>query len=78
VDENGQTSNPKIYAGGDNTLGPDLVVTAVAAGRRAADGILNSFRPTQRIFQVASDVFRPGQRETVPAFSMTSHNEPAQ
>ncbi len=71
VDENGRTSNPKVYAGGDNTLGPDLVVTAVAAGRRAADGILNSFRPTQRIIQVANDVFKPGQRDALPAFSMT-------
>ncbi len=32
VDQQGRTSNPKIYAGGDNTLGPDLVVTAIAAG----------------------------------------------
>ena len=77
VDDNGRTSNPKVFAGGDNTLGPDLVVTAVAAGRRAADGILNSFRPAQRIVQVASDVFRPGQRETVPVFSMTSQNRQA-
>ena len=51
VDDNGRTSNPKIYAGGDNTLGPDLVVTAVAAGRRAANGILKSFRPHERIIQ---------------------------
>jgi len=43
VDANGRTSNPKIYAGGDNGHGPDLVVTAVAAGRRAAQGILDSF-----------------------------------
>ncbi len=39
VDKNGRTSNPKIYAGGDNTLGPDLVVTAIVAGRCAAEGI---------------------------------------
>jgi len=49
VDDHGRTSNPKIYAGGDNTLGPDLVVTAVAAGRHAAQGILESFRPVERI-----------------------------
>jgi glutamate synthase (NADPH/NADH) small chain len=77
VDEKGRTSNPKIYAGGDNTLGPDLVVTAVAAGRRAAEGILNSFRPAQRIIQRASDVFMPKQREAVPAFSITSQNKQA-
>jgi glutamate synthase (NADPH/NADH) small chain len=75
VGDNGRTSNPKIYAGGDNTLGPDLVVTAVAAGRRAADGILNSFRPAQRIVQLASDVFTSKQKEAIPAFSMTSHSE---
>ena len=51
VDDNGQTSNSKIYAGGDNTLGPDLVVTAVAAGRRAANGILKSFRLDERIIR---------------------------
>ncbi|VAW72688.1 Glutamate synthase [NADPH] small chain [hydrothermal vent metagenome] len=47
VDENGRTSNTKFYAGGDNTNGPDLVVTAIAAGRQAARGILDSFRPTR-------------------------------
>ncbi len=78
VDENGRTSNPKIYAGGDNTLGPDLVVKAVAAGRRAADGILNSFRPAQRIVQAASDVFIPKQRQALPAFSMSDQSGPVQ
>ncbi len=51
VDDNGRTSNSKIYAGGDNTNGPDLVVTAVASGRRAAEGILKSFRLDQKIIQ---------------------------
>ncbi|NOQ69394.1 MAG: hypothetical protein GQ573_04740, partial [Gammaproteobacteria bacterium] len=78
VDEHGRTSNPKIYAGGDNTLGPDLVVTAIAAGRRAAEGILNSFRPGERFVRSVSDVFRPKQREAVPAFSKTSHSGPVQ
>ena len=78
VDDNGQTSNPKIYAGGDNTLGPDLVVTAVAAGRRAAEGILKSFRPRERIIQAASDFILPGSKDAVPAFSMTKHTEPVQ
>jgi len=35
-----QTSNPKIFAGGDIVRGSDLVVTAIAEGRKAADGIL--------------------------------------
>jgi len=44
VDENGRTSHPKIFAGGDNSHGPDLVVTAVAAGRRASQGIVTSLK----------------------------------
>ena len=39
VDENGRTTHPKVFVGGDNSHGPDLVVTAVAAGRRASQGI---------------------------------------
>lgn len=37
-----QTSNPKIFAGGDVVRGSDLVVTAIAEGRKAADGIMCS------------------------------------
>lgn len=36
-----QTNNPKIFAGGDMVRGSDLVVTAIAEGRGAAEGILN-------------------------------------
>lgn len=36
-----QTSNPKIFAGGDMVRGSDLVVTAIAEGRTAAEGILD-------------------------------------
>lgn len=36
-----QTAHPKIFAGGDITRGSDLVVTAVAEGRDAAQGILD-------------------------------------
>ena len=36
-----QTSNPKIFAGGDMVRGADLVVTAVFEGRNAAFGILD-------------------------------------
>jgi glutamate synthase (NADPH) small chain len=35
-----QTTNPKIFAGGDMVRGSDLVVTAVFEGREAAFGIL--------------------------------------
>ena len=48
VDAHGRTTHPKIYAGGDNARGPDLVVTAMADGRAAAHGILESFRLTTR------------------------------
>lgn len=36
-----QTTNPKIFAGGDIVRGADLVVTAIAEGRKAAEGILD-------------------------------------
>jgi glutamate synthase (NADPH/NADH) small chain len=36
-----QTTNPKVFAGGDMVRGSDLVVTAVFEGREAAVGILN-------------------------------------
>ncbi|MCL4156363.1 UNVERIFIED_CONTAM: hypothetical protein GTU68_056994 [Idotea baltica] len=36
-----QTSNEKVFAGGDMVRGSDLVVTAVFEGREAAQGILN-------------------------------------
>tara|TARA_R110002072_G_scaffold45422_7_gene126394 strand:+ start:22449 stop:23888 length:1440 start_codon:yes stop_codon:yes gene_type:complete len=36
-----QTANPKIFAGGDMVRGSDLVVTAIAEGRQAAESILD-------------------------------------
>ena len=36
-----QTTNPKIFAGGDMVRGSDLVVTAIWEGREAAKGILD-------------------------------------
>ncbi|HIQ04474.1 MAG TPA: dihydropyrimidine dehydrogenase, partial [Anaerolineae bacterium] len=38
-EETGVTSRPGVYAGGDNVHGADLVVTAMAAARRAAQGM---------------------------------------
>jgi len=35
-----QTTNPKVFAGGDMVRGSDLVVTAVFEGREAAEGIV--------------------------------------
>jgi glutamate synthase (NADPH/NADH) small chain len=39
VDDNQMTSVPGVFAGGDSTLGPSLVVHAVRDGRKAAQGI---------------------------------------
>ncbi len=36
-----QTSNEKIFAGGDMVRGSDLVVTAIDEGRKAAEGIMD-------------------------------------
>lgn len=36
-----QTTNPKVFSGGDMVRGADLVVTAVFEGREAAEGILD-------------------------------------
>ena len=38
-----QTTNPKIFAGGDAVRGADLVVTAMAEGRHAAQGSLTGW-----------------------------------
>ncbi len=35
-----QTSNEKVFAGGDAVRGSDLVVTAIAEGRLAAESII--------------------------------------
>jgi glutamate synthase (NADPH/NADH) small chain len=49
VDARGRTGHARLYAGGDNTRGPDLVVTAMAAGRLAAEGMLQAFSLGGRI-----------------------------
>ena len=46
-----QTTNPKIFAGGDMVRGSDLVVTAVFEGREAAQGILNYLNLKSRAYQ---------------------------
>ncbi|GLS82489.1 FAD-dependent oxidoreductase [Paraferrimonas haliotis] len=38
-----QTSNPKVFAGGDMVRGSDLVVTAIDEGRKAAAAIVDYF-----------------------------------
>jgi glutamate synthase (NADPH/NADH) small chain len=44
VDAHGRCSHPRVFAGGDCTHGPDLIVTAAAAGRRAARTVLAQWR----------------------------------
>ena len=44
--ETGATSRPGVYAGGDDVSGPDLVVTAMVAGRKAAHA-MNTFLRSQ-------------------------------
>ncbi|MCY3602858.1 MAG: FAD-dependent oxidoreductase, partial [Chloroflexi bacterium] len=39
IDEGGRTSRRGVFAGGDNVNGADLVVTALADGRVAAEAI---------------------------------------
>jgi len=43
TNEDHQTSNSKIYAGGDSVRGADLAVTAAADGKGAAKAIVKSF-----------------------------------
>jgi glutamate synthase (NADPH/NADH) small chain len=45
VDETGQTSIKKIYAGGDIVLGSATVILAMGQGRRAAESINSILRP---------------------------------
>jgi glutamate synthase (NADPH/NADH) small chain len=49
-----QTTNPKVFAGGDMVRGSDLVVTAVFEGRNAATGILKMLADSQTTQQAAS------------------------
>jgi glutamate synthase (NADPH/NADH) small chain len=52
-DETGATSKPGVFAGGDGVTGPDLVVTAMVAGRKAAQGIHQylSSRPAEESYE---------------------------
>ena len=44
IDENGKTNLDNVYAGGDNTENKATVCMALAAGKKAASGIINSFK----------------------------------
>jgi glutamate synthase (NADPH/NADH) small chain len=43
----GQTSNPAIFAAGDMVRGSDLVVTAIADAREAAESIIRYLEAQQ-------------------------------
>ncbi|MGK3142518.1 FAD-dependent oxidoreductase [Pantoea sp. C2G6] len=49
-----QTHHPKVYAAGDAVHGADLVVTAIAGGRRSASEILRMFDQQQQLRECAS------------------------
>ncbi len=63
VDASGRTTNPRVFAGGDNCHGPGLVVTAVAAGRRAAEALLAHRLPPARQPRSALQLSVPATRE---------------
>jgi len=47
IDENGQTTLPRVYAGGDIVLGAATVILAMGQGRRAAESINAMLAGTQ-------------------------------
>ncbi len=55
-EETGATTRPGVFAGGDDVTGPSLVVTAVAAGRRAARGIDEYIRHKEEESRAAAPV----------------------
>jgi glutamate synthase (NADPH/NADH) small chain len=54
ADEDGRTTREGVFAGGDNVHGPDLVVTAMAAGKRAAAAI-HQYLMSKRLTSVVSE-----------------------
>ncbi len=53
--DTGRTSIANVFAGGDNVRGPDLVVTALAAGRAAARAIDDYLGHLHRSESIAAD-----------------------
>lgn len=62
LDAHGRTTQRRIYAGGDNASGPDLVVTAMAAGRRAAEAMIKDTSGWRRALRMLA--FRPAFAST--------------
>lgn len=54
-EETGATSRPGVFAGGDCVTGPNTVIHAIAAGRRAAAGIDRYLRQKAREERYAQD-----------------------
>ncbi len=52
-----QTTNPKVFAGGDMARGSDLVVTAIYERRQAAEGILQALGD----YQTGRVTLQPGE-----------------
>jgi glutamate synthase (NADPH/NADH) small chain len=48
-----QTTHPRVFAGGDNVRGADLVVRAVHDGREAAAAIVHALQATVRNLETA-------------------------
>ena len=71
VDKDGKTSHEKIYAGGDNTNGPDLVVTAIAAGRKAAAGIEKNLTSHFVLHKAYQGLFNQKQAPSIAAGSQS-------
>ena len=58
-EETGVTSREDLYAAGDNVRGADLVVTAVAAARKAAVSMHNKLLAIrEKKYRVASTEYR--------------------
>jgi len=62
----GQTSEPGIFAGGDNASGPASVIDAVAAGKRAAESIERYLKGKDLKGGRFEDTLRPLPKELLP------------
>lgn len=56
ADENGRTSNPRIWAGGDIVTGAATVILAMGAGKKAAASIIETFCGADEAARDGADV----------------------
>ncbi|MDQ5892481.1 MAG: hypothetical protein QG613_1352, partial [Pseudomonadota bacterium] len=59
-----QTNHPRIFAGGDAVRGADLVVTAIADGRKAALGMIATMGLTAITGAIPAHPQRPEMNAT--------------